>query len=180
MSWTPYVHDILNLVYIDNEINAYNGGYNYILTMLFVMTGNFVVACMAPIPGSEDPRRIFVVSTSINRRPTNVLVLAINPRNALDDKYRREEADEHMRATLKERGSNACPRMYGISAFGTRIRVYLYDTRSSQIDPPAVPSTSTAAPLKEWWDLDVLSPAGEQKFREIQADIKAMCASLSD
>ncbi|KAF8063565.1 hypothetical protein FPV67DRAFT_1359789, partial [Lyophyllum atratum] len=117
-----------------------------------------------------------VVSHFIPGRLTSVLVLAINPRSALGDKYRREEADEHMRATLKEEGSNVFPRLYGISAFGTRIRVYCYDTRSSQSEPPAVPSTSTAAPLKEWWDMDVLSSAAEQKFREMEADIKAMCA----
>ncbi|KAF8059894.1 hypothetical protein FPV67DRAFT_1514768 [Lyophyllum atratum] len=157
MSWTPYLHKVFGLVRVDHEL-AYNGGYNAILSMLF------------------DPLDHHFIPGEL----TSVLVLAINPRSALDDKYRRQEADAHMRGTLKEEGSNVFPRLYGISAFGTRIRVYCYDTRSSQIDPPAVPSTSTAAPLKEWWDMDVMSPAGEQKIREIEANIKAMCAPLSD
>jgi hypothetical protein len=187
MSWTPVLHTIFDLVPTGGsswyEEHMYYGPYNTLLSqVLFPLSGNFVVS-LEPQDEEDSPNSPwrFIVRHMRNRTLHPVLVLTVKPRGAIADDYRREEAHEQIHAAMESVGDIAIPTLYGVSALGSRICVYRYNARSSEICHPPIPglpNTLTVVPPKEWWDMDIMSPEGEQRLQEILEHIKEMCAQL--
>jgi hypothetical protein len=67
------------------------------------------------------------------------------------------------------------PRLYGLSALGTSLRVYCGDKATEQLTPDFVdhPNVLPSNFLEGEWDLDVLSQDGLKKLQDIFAYIKA-------
>jgi len=72
---------------------------------------------------------------------------------------------------------SATPRLWGLSVFGTSVRVYCGDKASYEVTPQAVPRpeplSRVLSPsfLAREWDLDLLSQEGFEKMKEIVTDI---------
>ncbi|KAF8491305.1 hypothetical protein JB92DRAFT_2753236, partial [Gautieria morchelliformis] len=91
----------------------------------------------------------------------------------------RKDADDQMRERVLDftAGSTPIPKLYGISALGTRFCVYEYNYASRSLTPLRIiphPHLVTNIAPKERWDLDVLEPQGEVKLKEIVHHIKEM------
>ncbi len=73
------------------------------------------------------------------------------------------------------------PILNGISAFGTRLSFYKYDsaTQPKRIicSNSDILTDSDVAPLT-WWDCDVLHPEGAERFRNAAKQVKEMCAQV--
>lgn len=76
------------------------------------------------------------------------------------------------------------PRLWGLSVFGTAMRVYCGDRGTFEVSPPVVarpePSSRVLLPsfLFGEWGLDVLSQEGFDKIQEIVTDILAETGNL--
>ncbi|TFK41792.1 hypothetical protein BDQ12DRAFT_396780 [Crucibulum laeve] len=70
------------------------------------------------------------------------------------------------------------PKLYGISVMGTRFSVYEYDKATKSLSPPSIAPDSTfvtdVAPASRW-NYELLEDAGEQKMKELVAEVKRMC-----
>ena len=78
-------------------------------------------------------------------------------------------------------GSLPIPRLYGISAMGTCFSVYEYTKESRVLSPPLIapdPNIVNDVAPEERWNYELLEATGEEKFRAIVADVKAMSQDM--
>jgi len=78
-------------------------------------------------------------------------------------------------------GSISIPKLYGVSALGTRFCVYEYTPSSRSLTPLRIdphPDFVTDTAPKERWNLDFLEPQGEDRLKEVVRHIKEMVARL--
>ncbi|KIL58578.1 hypothetical protein M378DRAFT_170396 [Amanita muscaria Koide BX008] len=93
---------------------------------------------------------------------------------------KRQEADEQMRRRFRDlRQILAIPILYGISAFGTRLSFYEYDSATHVLQPEQIlrshPSIlADVAPITRW-DCDVLQLEGANRLRKVINQVKEMC-----
>ena len=70
--------------------------------------------------------------------------------------------------------------LYGVSGIGTKICIYEW-TKETGLSPAPIPEDpirlKDTAPVNRW-NHDIMTPEGEQRFREVVAHIKTMCAQL--
>ena len=70
---------------------------------------------------------------------------------------------------------------YGISAIGTNLCVYTQDRKTGYVLPELIPDdrrySIDIAPANRW-NLDVLTPQGEERLRNVATHVKTMCAEL--
>ncbi|KAN0121356.1 hypothetical protein V8E52_003252, partial [Russula decolorans] len=87
-----------------------------------------------------------------------------------------------MRNMFLDFSSLPLPKVYGISALGTRFSVYEYHSDTRILTPelilPDLDVVSDIAP-QDRWNYDVMTPEGEAKFKQIAGEIKKMAAALS-
>lgn len=96
---------------------------------------------------------------------------------------KREEADEQMRRKFRDlRQILAIPILRGVSAFGTRLSFYEYDSATHVLQPEQVlrshPSIlADMAPITRW-DSDVLQQEGASRLRDVVRKVKGMSAHV--
>jgi hypothetical protein len=71
--------------------------------------------------------------------------------------------------------------LYGISALGTKLCVYTYDSATEILEPECIERdrnrvNDRASAAR--WNHDIMTHEGEQRFGEIATHIKAMCNQL--
>ena len=116
------------------------------------------------------------VLVEVDQHP--VFFLEIKSPLSLPDELKRQEADEQMRRKFKELGPLLeIPKLYGVSAFGTRFAFYEYDRATRDIQPTQPDPTAEVAPIKRW-DFDVLEKEGADRLKDIVERVKDMCARI--
>ena len=78
-------------------------------------------------------------------------------------------------------GNLPIPKLYGLSALGTRFCVYEYIFEDCMLTPPSIAPHSylvTDTAPRERWHHDIFEAQGEARLRELVRDIKAMVADL--
>ena len=109
--------------------------------------------------------------------------MEIKPSRHLHQPSLRRYADNQVRERAHDFIADglAINTVYGVSAIGTRMCLYSLSQETGNIEPAAINNQHQrnidTAP-GEWWNLDVLSPEGEQRLREVVAHVKLMCAQL--
>ena len=71
--------------------------------------------------------------------------------------------------------------LYGASAMRTKICIYKLDKMSRLLTPtmiPSDPNRATDTVPMDWWNIDLLTPEGEEQFREIMQRVKKMSTEL--
>ena len=117
----------------------------------------------------------------INRHP--VFFLEIKPPALLAYDTQREVADVQMRNQFKDlRHDSTIPCLHGVSAFGTRLSFYEYDSATTYLLPGQIfrPQTSLitdVAPITRW-DCDVLDPEGANRLRGVVDKVKEMSTKV--
>lgn len=73
------------------------------------------------------------------------------------------------------------PILYGVSALGTKISVYTYESQTKMLTPLKIEKdlrvVNDRAPADRW-NLDVLTHEGEQRIRQLVEHVKAMCREI--
>lgn len=112
-----------------------------------------------------------------------MFVAEINDDAWVNSSTLRFEADKRMRQRLETMGATCpFPRLWGLSLFGTSLRVYSCDVATGELEPPFVdrPTPRRYLPsnfLDGAWNIDLLSHEGFTKMREIVEDIEHMIAN---
>ena len=73
------------------------------------------------------------------------------------------------------------PKLYGISAMGTRFSVYRYNQETNMLLPPSIARNAmyvTDIAPADQWNYELLEDAGEKKMRELVVEVKAMCEKI--
>lgn len=167
--------------------NRYYGPYNKLLSYCFGPESfDFFVAPQSP-PSEFSPRDtvdfiVFLVVFDRLRRP--VLIAEIKDDAWANKADLRSKADEQVRQRYDSM-LNDCPlpHLWGLSLLGTSMRVYSGDTATGDVQPTFEnrPNLSRIFPrnfLEGAWDIDILSPEGFAKMKEIVGDIMASAAAL--
>ncbi|KZT03151.1 uncharacterized protein LAESUDRAFT_660259 [Laetiporus sulphureus 93-53] len=161
--------------------NQYYGPYNKLLCTLFPPDSDFIVSPNY-LPGNVDGAAGVIISFEITLRQHPVLVLEVKPPQHLSLDSTREAADRQVRRRLVDLSGRALlPVLYGISAMGTKLCFYEFETAPRRMTPRRIPSdpelTTDVAP-KEQWDCDVLEADGEQRLRALARQITEACERL--
>lgn len=170
--------------------NRYYGPYTTLLTYCFgeSLPGQYVVAPQNPT-GDRDHQRAtlgFIVFLVLDANPHPLLFVEVKNdelegATVAENRYK---ADAQIRARY-DKMFPLCPlpRLWGLSLFGTSLRVYCGTVETEEVEPgieypPS--STRSFSPdfLEGEWDLDILSPEGFEKIKEIVTDIEAGVAAL--
>ena len=187
MPWAPSILKQFEIADpYSTDLTEYCGPYNSLFVDLFPHTEGFqaVPDYKAPTTlGSTDFTTRFIIR--YKKFMTPVFFVDIKPVFHLDDISTRAKADEQMREQFESIvGQNlVIPTLYGISAMGTRFSVYQYDKETSTVSPPSIPHDSKhltdVAPVNRW-NLDLLEKTGEEKFKEIAAEVRSMCEAITE
>jgi len=124
---------------------------------------------------------VAVLVVEVDRHP--VFFMEIKPFASFPYDSKREEADEQMRRRFRDlRQILAIPILHGISAFGTRLSFYEYDSATHVLQPeqnlrfhPSI--LADVAPVTRW-DCDVLQKEGANRLRDVVRKVKEMCAQV--
>jgi hypothetical protein len=182
MSWPPKLITLFELVNpATTDETEYYGPYNSLLHFLFPFSDDYEVAPQfkGPItPGSIDFTMIYV----IQKKKMPVFFVEIKTESALLADSNRALADNQMRERfLVLRYRLEIPKLYGISAMGTKFAVYEYEKATQKLLPEAIPADTlylvNTAP-EERWKHSILEPEGAAHFRSIVENVKSMCKDL--
>jgi len=127
---------------------------------------------------SVDFTTIFLVRH--NAHP--VFFIEVKSSSGLHGVSSRKNADLQMRERFDNLFEDvAIGTLYGASAMGTKICIYELDRTSRRLTPTLIPSdpelVTDTAPANRW-DIDLLTPEGEEQFREIVQRVKKLSTEL--
>lgn len=183
MPWPSHIIEQFGTITPLGEVDEteYYGPYNGLLLELFPGPEHFMIVPQykrPTYPQSIDFTTVFIVQ----RHKHPVFFIEIKPSGHLRKISYRSAADQQMRErfdTFAEEVNIA--KLYGVSALGTQLCVYSYDSASGTLIPGAIERDPThvndRAPAA-WWDVDIMTPEGEQRLRELVIHVKAMCSQL--
>ncbi|KAJ7022904.1 hypothetical protein C8F04DRAFT_1136463 [Mycena alexandri] len=165
--------------------NRYYGAYTKMLTYCFGEGFDFVVAPQAP-PTDKSRDTVdfivyFIVFDVAQQRPVFLVEVKDDAHNLIPTK--RKAADEQMRERYDELLRDCpIPLLYGLSVLGTGMRVYCGNKARKAVTPPFVETNRHfVLPddyLQDEWSVDILSPGGFSKMKQIVAYIKDESAKL--
>ncbi|KAN0121354.1 hypothetical protein V8E52_003250 [Russula decolorans] len=184
MPWPDFVTTQFNLINrLTNDENEYYGPFNTLLTALFPPTENFEVSPQFKrIKGSIDFTIVFIIMK--RKVPVFFLELIAYMESDRPHSGLRKVADAQIRDRFLHFSSGSLPlrKLYGISVLGTRFAVYEYYSDTRRLTPtlilPDHNIINDTAP-QERWKYDLLTPEGEEKFKQIAGEIKEMAAAMS-
>jgi hypothetical protein len=182
MAWPDFVREHFEIVPANStDESEYYGPYNAILNYLFPITKHYQIAPQykGPVfPGSVDYTTLFIVL----RRKHLVFFIEMKAPNHIDTISKRATADSQMRDRFRAlEASLVIPKLYALSALGTRLCIYNFDKQTRRTQPSLIPRDpevmNDEAPAARW-DTELLSAEGEAKLRDLAARIEGMCSQL--
>ena len=176
MPWPEFITLQFELVNkFTTEERDYYGPFNALLNQLFPASEYYQIAPQFKrVAGSIN----FTIIYLIARRKVPVLFIELKTHVAYDT-----DSDDQMRDRVLDftAGSIPIPKLYGLSALGTRFCVYEYTVANRSLTPTRIvphPELATDTAPKETWNLDILEPQGEARLKEVVGHIRAMVADL--
>ena len=109
----------------------------------------------------------------------------IKPFVHLDDISTREKADQQMRdhfISIIDRNL-VIPKLYGISAMGSRFSVYEYAKETNILLPPSIARDAlfvTDVAPADRWNYELLKENGELKLKRLVASVKEMYEEITE
>ncbi|KAG0138269.1 hypothetical protein HOY82DRAFT_512278 [Tuber indicum] len=177
------IRTVFDLAQQDGETDEsqFYGPYNALLTFLFPLNEMYMVVppykCPAQL-GSVDLVTMFIVRH--NQHP--VFFLKVKSSGSLNDISSRKEADLQMREQFQHLFEDVkIETLYGVSAMGSKICIYKLDRASGRLSPTVIPTggefVTDTTPIDRW-NVDILTPGGEEQLRQVAQHIKEMLRQL--
>jgi hypothetical protein len=186
LPWPEYIHQSFNSAILSDpsgkDESVFYGPFTRLLYTLFSVEGQYEVVPQfksTVLQGAQGIVTVLVVS-EVNRHP--VFFMGIKPPAAIPYDFKREEADGQMRRQFRDlRQTLVVPTLHGISAFGTHLSFYKYDSATHILQPELIQSDPAflvdVAPIGRW-GCDVLQQEGADRLKGIVAKVKDMCVQL--
>ncbi|KAH9979389.1 hypothetical protein BGW80DRAFT_1557073 [Lactifluus volemus] len=165
---------------------VYYGAYTRLLYHLFGLEGPFEISPQYHIRPTA-PDGYYVVkpfTVEVNKHP--VLFIEVKPPASFALDSNRKRAEDQMRDHFRNLHENlVTPRLFGITAFGTRLAFYEYEAATKILPPPAIVQVRDSVTLDdaapaERWDYDLLEPNGIARMRQVVQDVMTMCQALNN
>ncbi|KAM6499747.1 hypothetical protein JOM56_005255 [Amanita muscaria] len=136
--WPEYIHKSFNSVIISDpsgrDESVFYGPFTRLLYTLFSVDGPYEIVPQFKSVAQESIDLVAVLVVELDRHP--VFFMEVRPPASFPYDSKREEADEQMRRRFRDlRQILAIPILYGISAFGTRLSFYEYDSATHVLQP---------------------------------------------
>jgi hypothetical protein len=180
MPWPPHIiiqfQTVTEIGLIDGSL--YYGPYNGLLNVLFPGDEGFMI-----VPPHKRPRHPQAIDSTmvyvVQHDNHPVFFIEIRPSGHLHKLSDRADADEQMRERFESFTQElSIPKLYGISALGTKICLYKYEVDAQVLFPERIERDpeliNDTAPIDRW-DFNVLEEDGERRLRELVSEIKQMC-----
>jgi hypothetical protein len=181
--WPEHIVEQFSTVTLLGEVDEteYYGPYNGLLLDQFPGPEHYMIVPQYKrprYPQSIDFTTIFIVQ----RHKHPIFFIEIKPAGHIKSGFAREAADGQMRQQFEALVDQlTIPTLYGISALGTQLCVYTYDKETRALHPKRIDKDLKRiidrAPANRW-DIDLMTPAGAVRIRELVAHVKALCAEL--
>ena len=181
--WPEHIHQSFNSAKMQDLLgrddSLYYGPFTRLLYILFFLDGPYEIMFQFKTEAIQDSwdDTIPIIMVVVNKHP--VFFMAIKPPSSLLYDSKREANDNQMRRQFQDlRHVSAIPTLHGISAFGTQLSFYEYDSTTSVLQPGQVPQVHSSlfadvAPITRW-DCDVLKPEGANRLKDVVKKIKEM------
>ncbi|KAF8805665.1 hypothetical protein BYT27DRAFT_7142298 [Phlegmacium glaucopus] len=187
--WPEYIHQSFKSAVVSDpsgrDESLFYGPFTRLLYTLFSVEGPYEIVPQLKSVALHGPLENIdigaVLVVEVSRQP--VFFMQIKPPASFPYDSKREEADEQMRRKFRDlRQILAIPILHGISAFGTRLSFYEYDSATHVLQPEQVlrshPSIlADMAPITRW-DCDVLKQEGANRLRDVVNKVKEMSAQV--
>ncbi|PUU80515.1 hypothetical protein B9Z19DRAFT_720376 [Tuber borchii] len=157
------------------------GPYNILLSYLFPLGEKYVV-----VPQCKKPTELksadFTTTFVVNHKHHPAFFAEIKSSESLQCAGSCEQADLQMRERFGHLFEDVeISTLYGASAMGTKICMYKLDRASRRLSPTLIPRNPNfiinTAPINRW-DLDIMTPEGEEEFCKVVQEIKKMSCRL--
>ncbi|KAF8417044.1 hypothetical protein EV426DRAFT_624678 [Tirmania nivea] len=183
MSWPETIVEAFELGRLRGETDEsrFYGPYNVLLTYLFPHNEKFVVVPQYKRP--EQSKSVdFTTILVVRHKEHPVFFVEIKASDHIRHMSTRRDADLQMRERFEELFDDVeVETLYGISALGTKLCIYTASKETGRLLPRKIlgdPEFLTdTAPINRW-DVDIMTSSGEQRLREIVAEVKTMCTKL--
>jgi len=148
-----------------NDESRFYGPYNILLMYLFPYTEDFVVEPQYKRP--EQSKSVdFTTILIVRHKEHPVFFLEIKASEHLRRISSRKDADLQMRERFENLFDDVeVETLYGISALGTKLCIYTVSKETGRLLPKRVPAgpqfVTDTAPINRW-DVDIMTPDGEQ------------------
>ena len=180
--WPEHIHQSFYSAKMQDlhgrDETLYYGPFTRLLYTLFSLDGPYEIMFQFKTGALQDSWEddIPIIMVVVNKRP--VFFMALKPPSSLLYDSKREEANDQMIRQFRDLIPVSAPTLYGISAFGTQISFYEYNSATSIFQPEQVPQVHSSlfadvAPIARW-DCDVLKPGGANRLRDVVKKIKKM------
>ncbi|KAG0638021.1 hypothetical protein HOY80DRAFT_1016582 [Tuber brumale] len=166
----------------ETDESQFYGPYNVLLNHFFPHEERYVV-----VPQYKRPTQLrsvdFTTIFLVRHKTHPVFFVEVKSSSSLHHISSRQEADIQMRERFTRLFEDVViGTLYGASAMGTKICIYKLDRTSRRLTPPIIiPSNpelvNDTAPMDRW-NIDLLTPEGEEQFREAVQHIKKMSTQL--
>jgi hypothetical protein len=165
--------------------NHWYGAYNTLLQYHFpwekafqIMPQQSVPSLISPTPGMINFTTMYVVEMDFHP----IFFVEVKVAAAFMKKSWRGGADDQMQSRFRNLQDDVIlPKLYGISALGTRFSVYTFDENTREVTPPPLDKVGVIlydyAPASRW-EYNLMEPAGCAKFAALVETTKKMCADV--
>ncbi|KAF8430026.1 hypothetical protein EV426DRAFT_1357 [Tirmania nivea] len=177
------ISEVFDLARQDGERDEsmFYGPYNVLLNYLFPFEEKYVV-----VPQYKRPAQIksvdFTTIFLVRRNQHPVFFVEVKSSGSLHHISSREEADLQMRERFKKLFDDVQIKiLYGVSAMGTKLCIYSLNKETRRLLPNVIPSdpeiVTDTAPIDRW-DVDIMTPEGEGRLRQVVDHVRTMCVEL--
>ncbi|KAF8515596.1 hypothetical protein BDD12DRAFT_811098 [Trichophaea hybrida] len=183
MPWDEYTLEQFESALPRGEYDEseYYGPYNSLLNDLFPKQEHYMVVPQYKRP--EQSKSVdFTTVFLVRHQKHPVFFVEIKPAGHIHNVSPRASADKQMRERFEDLGDRVeIPILYGVSAIGNKLCFYKYTKATGDLEPELIPSNARrvidTAPINRW-DVDILTPQGEQRLLEVVGHVKGMCAQM--
>ena len=157
------------------------GPYNALLTYLFPFEEEYVVVPQLKLSVQWESVN-FTTMFVIMHKHHPVFFVEIESAGYLGYISSRKEADLEMRERFGQLIEDVeISTLYGASAMGTKVCMYKLDRASRRLSPTAIPGNpelvTDIAPIDRW-NIDIMTPEGEEELCKVVQQIKEMSCQL--
>jgi hypothetical protein len=125
--WPPYIVSAFEKINPESEEAIFYGPWNSVLNYCFPITEGYIICPQYPVAQVHKGVRDtidFVITSSVMRNDATLFFVAVKAPKYLGDMYSRKAADEQMRLRFYQLIKSSPSKMFGISAFGTKVCSY--------------------------------------------------------
>ncbi|RPA96093.1 hypothetical protein L873DRAFT_1616262, partial [Choiromyces venosus 120613-1] len=155
--------------------SKFYGPYNVLLNYLFPFEEEYVV--VPQYKRSAELKSVdFTTIFLVRHKHHPVFVVVVKSSGSLRHISSRQEADLQMRERLVPLFEDVeIETLYGASAMGTKLCLYTLDMASRWLKPYVIdsnPEFLTDTAPADRWNVDIMTPEGEERLREVVRHIK--------